>query len=242
VLLLPKTNLKHKAFTLIELLVVIAIIAVLISLMIPALQAVKRSSNTLVCQNKIRQIAIAANLFSNDHGRRFVHPVIDLDYPSSVRYQFLWYNAIDVYLDLPANRYTQSISSRNHDTLKEDPVWFELTDTQRPVNRTIKMNHGFTTGAHDGKQTRFTHALIAKPSRTVYFADGRADDLRLGDGAASHFSLTETRVGLRHNGGANIAFVDGHVGLTLQKTKQTAANNDTVWKYGQTDFVWNFLK
>jgi prepilin-type processing-associated H-X9-DG protein/prepilin-type N-terminal cleavage/methylation domain-containing protein len=59
---------KGRAFTLVELLVVIGIIAVLMSILLPVLNVARRQANIVACSSNIRQIAMAAITFAQEHG------------------------------------------------------------------------------------------------------------------------------------------------------------------------------
>jgi prepilin-type N-terminal cleavage/methylation domain-containing protein len=83
-----KLDTRRKGFTLIELLVVIAVIALLLALLMPTLQRVRRQAKAVVCQSNLRQWGLCFKMYTDDYKGRF---------SSYMRDRFYWYKRLNAY-------------------------------------------------------------------------------------------------------------------------------------------------
>lgn len=105
---------RGAGFTLVELLVVIAVIAVLVGLLLPAVQAAREASRRTQCRNNLKQVALAAHQCHDAQGRfppgllasRKVYPIVDYGQavgPLAWLLPFLEQTAVEDQLDISLN-------------------------------------------------------------------------------------------------------------------------------------------
>jgi len=70
----PNLIINPDGFTLIELLVVIAVIALLMAILLPALQRARKQAKTVACQSNLRQWSLVFSMYANEHDGRFFLP------------------------------------------------------------------------------------------------------------------------------------------------------------------------
>lgn len=193
-------------FTLIELLIVIAIIAILASILLPALGKVKEKSKAASCTNNLRQLGLGVMIYADDHSGWA--PANDIKYG----YQNIWNSMMvaDKYaapsaLGCPST--TELRYNSSHLTAKLDSLTWQYT--------TYGMNrHYFYINSTYGVNDAVAFVRTVNNSSKVLLGDSAYTPLAPLNGT---FTLTpvfsgNVSYGLhgRHNNAANIAFADGH--------------------------------
>ncbi|HSI35345.1 MAG: prepilin-type N-terminal cleavage/methylation domain-containing protein [Phycisphaerae bacterium] len=255
-----------RAFTLVELLVVMGIIAVLISILLPALSRARQSGYTVKCLSNLRQLGTATVMYVNDNRQWLPYPTTTLSEG------MLWSNGLDKYLqEISPNNRTGVAKGRNYSPYKQCVVWDNFPgasstggqDKLREFARSYKMNSHLRSILNTPRPvpddaTKTTSRWLARVTqvgdapRTVLYGDGTSLD-QTGDiedqWDSGQFSMevndkSQASPALRHQGGANIVFVDGHAETVRFKSikrtlrEQPGVSVDT-WESEYVDVAGN---
>lgn len=218
----PKVG--SSGFTLIELLVVIAIIAILAAMLLPALNRAKFASKNTACKNNLRQLGLALRMYVTDTGV-FPHTV-------DANVSKTWYLSIAPYYDNNLNLMSCPTFKGEY-PIDRAIVWLFGNAYHRSPSSpdgVAGVSYGYNGfGVGSANTTSWTAnlglGLQVNPGQSmpaVRDADviAPADMVAISDSFpqpgypniyAFLLSISSTPSPERHNGGANVAFADGHV-------------------------------
>ncbi len=265
---------KREAFTLIELLVSIAIIAVLVSLLLPAVQQAREAARMTACKNNLKQLALGVIQYTELH-QAFPRAFHVENAGGSNRQLWSWSAKILPFIEQGALYEKINIEDdwRTAENLPSAKTRIELLQCPSAPQNAITSSSAAVPGCHDAAETNY--AAIVGPERlptgSPYFwstsgvwhdgggvrtnqlTDGLTSTLLIGeaDRTADHPDYPECaglegwnwayicrvsvgyginhpqqhpsdpHVFAYHRGGAQFAFVDGHVSFINENIDQS---------------------
>jgi prepilin-type N-terminal cleavage/methylation domain-containing protein/prepilin-type processing-associated H-X9-DG protein len=237
---------RLQAFTLIELLVVMAILSILAALLLPAIQTAKENGRRAKCITNMRTLVHAFMLYANDFDEH-----LPASGRSGANAYSEWVRGGNV---IPAPQTNPSACQRIH--VEDGVIWpylFGRSDSANPRKEEwyadtsanpylcpsageIGRNRGCSytmnfyldvPADHSTNRVGIKLSLIRRPAQTIMLVD--ESELTLNDGTFWHqgVELDVPELYLKHCGGGNLAFCDGHVAWIEHKRLRLLMSRDS---------------
>jgi prepilin-type processing-associated H-X9-DG protein/prepilin-type N-terminal cleavage/methylation domain-containing protein len=215
---------RSKAFTLVELLVVIGIIALLISLLLPALNKARTAAVLTQCLSNHRQMMFAYTQYATDNSGYVVPQYANGTVPVSGAYPWYTYRFLGKYLGGSREPKAGEASTKNFSIATVCPLIGNLNFD--------KLGTGYVS-CYDSKMirvasgsTQLKYARIKNPSHQIIFVDVKLDpsgqcyffeQYYVGEDTPHSWSGSGRVVDYRHGGRTSVSFADGHAEPFLSK-------------------------
>jgi prepilin-type N-terminal cleavage/methylation domain-containing protein/prepilin-type processing-associated H-X9-DG protein len=209
---------RKPAFTLIELLVVIAVIALLAALLFPAFAGARNKARQATCVSNLKQIGLAAALYLQDYDEHYPLGHSPTDDPITRAddngYEMHFIDLMRPYI---RNTRNQGVWRCPNDRSR----LFDVDKVDNTTTKELRVSYSINAWFEYGAPV----TAVAEPARKVYVLESTDDDHfhwwelgrhAVGDPIPPLDQLPQKELlvqvaMIRHHGGANYLFADGHV-------------------------------
>ena len=232
---------RRGGFTLIELLVVIAIIAILAAILFPVFQRVRENARRTACLSNMKQLGLGVVQYTQDYDEKmpsvtdgpsgeatlggwmyysgFSTPPINFDPTRGSVYSFTKSTGIYVCPD-------DSAAQSSHDS-------YAISSCTAAFFKPAVGSPNYAGYVRPGKGL----SSFDNTAGTLLFCEEASGSANSGTNDA-YLNYTQDHVSLRHSGGSNMAFIDGHAKYYILDT----ANNGEIQSTGADQKVHNLQR
>jgi prepilin-type processing-associated H-X9-DG protein/prepilin-type N-terminal cleavage/methylation domain-containing protein len=193
---------RNAPFTLIELLVVIAIIAILSALLLPTLRKAKEYGHEISCKSNLRQLYLAWLYYADDNNQ-----FVPLYYDTALSATWVSLLFSTGYVKQPGYGHTTEKCQKGGLLICPSYAYDTYAISAHVLYNFLVCTYAMNTNTGGGKWKRLKNS-----SQTLLFCD--TGDQNGGYYRVDANSLTVDNsppiLSIRHNGGLNIVFADGH--------------------------------